>query len=284
MKAIKSTKGQPLIQVQVPEIFQLQYDQAGKEAVKKVLTDYKDTRVALDTLDVKAKGSVRGSNIYFRFAVGNAYRQITQENIHPINARESEIALANDTLTDPKSTYEDLGLIVYPNKGVNEKLWQYLREQVQGNFPKVNLRKPFVITGLANVIKNPSLEHELGLELNELTEAYNVPILIKGDGSFTSQDPQLQKTGFPSKLGKGNRTLYTAKDGLRRLVRFRGLDLGAWYADLANSCDGGRVNVVKNFSSGNLDELVAKLEQERLKAQESLNQRFEKAKKVLLNQ
>ncbi|MEK6862785.1 MAG: hypothetical protein AABW57_01335 [Nanoarchaeota archaeon] len=275
MKAIKSTKGQPLIQVQVPEIFQLQYDQAGKEAVKKVLTDYKDTRVALDTLDVKAKGSVRGSNIYFRFAVGNAYRQITQENIHPINARESEIALANNVLVNPRSTYEDLGLTVYPKEGVNSKLWNYLREQLKD---KIDLSQPFIITGLMNVVKDENYENSLRLDLNELTEAYNVPILIKETGNFDSEDLELQRTGFPSELREGNRTLYTAKDGVRRLYRNGNLYLGAGFDDLAYSVGVGRVNVAKNFSSGNLEQLVdyrAKLEQEKSRKLEGLKQKYE---------
>ena len=199
---MKSTQGQPIIKVDVPQIFQLQYDEAGREAVKKVLTDYKDTKAALVTLDIKSQGPVRGSNIYFRNAVVNAYRQITGENVHPINARESEIALANDTLTDPTSTYEDLGLIVYPKEGVNPNLWENLREQVKSDFPNVKLSKPFVITGLMNVVKNSTYENGLGLNADELTEVYNVPILNRKTGKFDSSDKGLQKTGFPSKLGR----------------------------------------------------------------------------------
>lgn len=280
---MKTTQGKPLIKSNVPYVLQLEYDEDGREAVKKVLTDYRGTRAALDTFNIENKGPVRGSNIYARFALGNAYREVTGENVRPITPRESEIALANDALVDPTSTYEDLGLTVYPNKGVNEKLWQNLREQIKSNFPNVILNKPFIITGLANVVKNPSLEYELGLELNELTEVYNVPILTRDTGNFSSDDEGLQKTGFPGKLGKGNRTLYTAKDSVRRFYRNRNLNLNAGSVGLANSGDDGRVNVAKNFSIGNLDELVARLEQERLKEQESLNQRFEKAKKVLLN-
>ena len=249
---MKSTQGKPIIQMNVPYIFQLEYDESGREAVKKVLEDYKDTVAALGTFNVKAQGHVRGSNIYSRFALADAYREITKEDVRPINARESEIALVNKTLTDPTSTYEDLGLIVYPIKGANHSLWQYLREQVKSNFPKVNLNKPFIITGLANVVENSSLENKLGLELNELTEVYNVPILNKkgdSDYNFDSEDKELQKTGFPSKLGRGNRTLYTASDGVRRFYRNVDLSLSARNDDLAFSNDAGRVHLVKNFSN-----------------------------------
>ncbi|MEK6835265.1 MAG: hypothetical protein AABX61_03320, partial [Nanoarchaeota archaeon] len=254
------------------------------EAVRKVLTDYKGTRAALDTFNVGAQGPVKGSNIYSRFALANAYREISKENIRPINPRESEIALANDALTDQTSTYEDLGLAVYSKEGSNPKLWKNLREQVKSNFANVNLSKPFVITGLMKVVKDSNYEDGLKLDADELTEVYNVPILNKKTGSFDTKDPQLQKTGFPSKLGKGNRTLYTSDNGVQGFFRNGNLVLDARYDNLADSNDDGRVHFVKNFSSGNLEELVAKLEQERIKEQETLDKRFEKAKKVLLNQ
>ena len=281
---MKSTQGQPIIKVDVPQIFQLQYDEAGREAVKKVLTDYKDTKAALVTLDIKSQGPVRGSNIYFRNAVVNAYRQITGENVHPINARESEIALANDTLTDPTSTYEDLGLIVYPKEGVNPNLWENLREQVKSDFPNVKLSKPFVITGLMNVVKNSTYENGLGLNADELTEVYNVPILNRKTGKFDSSDKGLHKTGFPSKLGRGNRTLYVDNNnGVFGFYRYGNLSLNARGENLAGSNVNGRVNVVRNFSSGSLDERVAKLEQERLKKEKELQQQYELAVKQVRN-
>ncbi len=278
---MKSTQGKPIIQVNVPYIFQLEYDEAGREAVKLVLDKYKGTKVALNTFNVEDQDPVKGSNIYSRFALANAYRELTKEDIMPIDPRQSEIALANGTLTDPTSTYEDLGLIVYPAKGANPVLWGYLRTQVKGDFPKVNLNKPFIITGLADVFKNSGLENELGLELNELTEVYNVPILSKGDGTFDTNDPQLQKTGFLSRLGKGKRDLYTAKDGVRGFDRDRNVDLNARLDGLAGSDGTGRVHLAKNFSSGNLGELVSNLEQEKLKKLEELKKHYEiKIKKV----
>ena len=269
----------PLIKLNVPYVFRLEYDKEGREAVKKVLTDYKGTRAALDTFNVEAQGPVRGSNIYSRFALVAAYRELTKEDIRQINARESEIALANGTLTDPNLTYEDLGLVVYPNKGINEKLYSYLREQVKSNFKNVKLNKPFIVTGLMNVVRDSNYGNGLRLELNELTEVYNVPILSKETGNFDTNDLGLQKTGFPGKLGKGNRTLYTSDNGVQRFIRNRGLDLDAYWSGLANSDDNGRVHFVKNFSSGNLEELVSKLEQEKTKQDQKLKEEYELAVK-----
>lgn len=256
---MKSTQGKPLYQVDAPQIFQLQYDESGREAVKKVLSDYEGTRAALSTFDSKAKkGPVRGSNVYSRFALGNVYRALTNEDVRPITPKESEIALDSNALTKPTETYEDLGLPVYRNKGANPVLWKHLREQIKSNFEDVNLNKPFVVTGLMGVIIDDKYENGLRFDLNELTEVYNVPILSKKTGSFTSDDPELQRTGFPSKLGEGNRTLWTASKGVRKLYRFRNLYLLAYDAYLADSDDTGRVHFAKNFSSGNLDEILAK--------------------------
>lgn len=170
--------------------------------------------------------------------------------MRPINLRESEIALANNTLIDSNSTYEDLGLTVYPKVGVNPSLWKNLRKQVKTDFPKVDLKEPFIITGLVDIVKSSNLENGLGFEFNELTEVYNAPILSKGDGKFNSDNQGLQKKGLPTKLNKkGTRMLYTANYGVRRLCRGRYLDLNFGVDDLVESYDGGRVHVIKNFQN-----------------------------------
>ncbi len=281
----KMRQEKSLVKIDVPYIFQLDYqDEIAREAVKLVLDRYKGTRAALDTFNIEEQGPVKGSNIYSRNALVNAYREISKENVRPINPRESEIALANDALIDPTSTYEDLGIVVYPEEGSNHRIWKYLREQVKSNFPEVKLNIPFIITGLMNVVKDKSYENKLKLGFNELTDVYNVPILSEKSEKFDSKDSELKKTGFPSKLGKGNRNLYNSDNGVRSFGRDCDLYLYARVDDLANSDVSGRVNVAKNFSSGNIDELVAKLEQEKLEEQESLNRRFKKDKKILLNQ
>lgn len=266
---MKLTQGQPLFRVEVPyNIFQAQYDELGREAVKKISSDYKGTGVILDTLNPKAKeGPINGSNIYFRFALGNAYRELSGQDVLPINPRESEIALANNTLTDPRETYEDLGLVVYPKKGHNPVSWKNQRKIAQTHFKdSINLSIPFVATGLMKPVRDDSFEYGLRLDyIPELTLMYNVPILTQSwnTNTFSSEDPELQKTGFPSKLGEGNRTLYTANTGVLRLYRNWGLVLGAGDRYLAFSRAAGRVHMVAKNSSGNLSSLVERLEQER---------------------
>jgi|SRR3989344_3398814 len=257
---MKLTQGQPLIQVNVPYIFQAQYDEPGREAVKKILSDYKNTNVCLDTLNPNEKGPINGSNPYFRFALGNAYRELTNQDVLPINPKESEIALANNTLTNPGRTYEDLGLSVYSKEGYyNPVLWQHLREIAKTQYKdSVDLEIPFVVTGLMKPVKDDKFEYGLRLDpIDGLTLMYNVPILAQRANRFDSEDPELQRTGFPGKLGEGNRTLYTQNKGVYRLIRGEGLFLDARYENLVSSYDACRVHLVAKNSSGNLDELVS---------------------------
>lgn len=280
---MKLTQGQPISQVNVPYIFQAQYDELGREAVKKILSDYTGTRVALATLNTKEEGPIRGSNIYFRFALGNAYRELSGQDVLPINPRESEIALANNTLTDPRETYEDLGLPVYPKEGYSPVLWKHLREIAKAHYTdSVNLKVPFVVAGLMTPVKDDKFEYGLRLDpIERLTLIYNVPILAQKTNSFSSEDPELQRVGFPSKLGDGNRNLYTENNGVRRLIRGWSLDLDAGGYGLAYSYDTGRVHFVAKNSSGNLDELVQQVEQEKLRQQQELETRYQQALQVL---
>ena len=287
---MKLTQGQPLIQVNVPYIFQAQYDEPGREAVKKILSDYKNTNVCLDTLNPNEKGPINGSNPYFRFALGNAYRELTNQDVLPINPKESEIALANNTLTNPGETYEELGLLVYSNKGYNLVLWQHLREIAKTQYKdSVDLEIPFVVTGLMKPVKDDKFEDGLRLDtIDGLTLMYNVPILAQRTNrfdsvnKFDSEDPELQRTGFPGKLGEGNRILFTQNNGVHRLIRGgEGLYLYARYGNLVTMHDDCRIHLVAKNSSRNLDELVQQLEQEKLKQQQELETRYNQALEIL---
>ncbi|MBS3134337.1 hypothetical protein J4214_03835 [Candidatus Woesearchaeota archaeon] len=286
---MKLTQGQPLIQVNVPYIFQAQYDEPGREAVKKILSDYKNTNIRSFNQFLE-KGPIKGSNPYFRFALGNAYRELTNQDVLPINPKESEIALANNTLTNPGETYEELGLLVYSNKGYNLVLWQHLREIAKTQYKdSVDLEIPFVVTGLMKPVKDDKFEDGLRLDtIDGLTLMYNVPILAQRTNrfdsvnKFDSEDPELQRTGFPGKLGEGNRILFTQNNGVHRLIRGgEGLYLYARYGNLVTMHDDCRIHLVAKNSSRNLDELVQQLEQEKLKQQQELETRYNQALEIL---
>ena len=98
----------------------------------------------------------------------------------------------------------------------------------------VDLEIPFVVTGLMKPVKDDKFEYGLRLDpIDGLTLMYNVPILAQRANRFDSEDPELQRTGFPGKLGEGNRTLYTQNKGVYRLIRGdEGLYLDASYGNL----------------------------------------------------
>ena len=118
-------------------------------------------------------------------------------------------------MPDARSTYEDIAVVVYSTEGENAQLARHLVEQAKG-MGEVNF--PVVIYGLQTV-KDDRFPYGLRLDLGDVAVAHNVPILSKRTGNFDVSDPELAKTGFPSKLYSGNRTLYIAHDGLRRVHR-----------------------------------------------------------------
>jgi len=228
-----------------------------REAVRKLLLDYKGTRVALRTLSSrKKKGPIKGidyNDFYSRNVLVKNLREITGKNILPLDLRQKWIATEKETLGQPPSTFnENFGLVVYLKEAYKNKLklWQHLREQVKG---MVDLDIPFVIEGLSAIVQDDNYENNLRVDLGELSKVYNVPILNLGIGLFDLDDPELQKTGFPSKL----------EDGLGILNANR--DWGIWpvcyskYGALSAGFNpfnrgeldflDGRVHVVKNLST-----------------------------------
>src|SRR3989344_5328645 len=90
--------------------------------------------------------------------------------------------------------------------------------------------------------KDQDSQHRLAFKLREDTEIIYAPILNKETGNFSSEDID-EKTGLPKKLGGGNRTLYTMKNGLARLCLDRDLGLYSRDVGLAYSYGLGRGGV-----------------------------------------
>lgn len=241
--------GEPL--VDSPEIFQLgrNDDGLGREAVKvmkKRFGDHKYLQVV-----VQKKQPIQGSNPYIRFALGHIARELYGNNIQLISPAISELALRNGKLPDAANTYEDLGVVVYSLKGPNEQLAKHLVEKAKER--NIEVKFPMVFHGLKTVTDD-KFPDGLRLDLDDIAVAYHVPILLQGTSKFKSNDSSLVVNGFPSKLGEGDRTLYTAKDGLRGLCRGRDLGIGAFIVDLPYSSEAGRVSFVKGAALQNLEE------------------------------
>lgn len=233
------------------EIIQLDYeDEIVRKSIEELKRDWEEPLINLNIFNTNIQsGPLKGGNPFSRFTIANIYRGLTGEDIIPINLKLTWLASNKNLLTDSDTTNEDLGLVIYPNKGVHPYLWDDLREQVSSNFKDVKLDIPFVITGLVDVFKDNRLEYNLGIRLNKLTEVYNSPILNGDGGKFNLGDEGLIKEGFPYNLnsdGKLSLLVRKTHDGVCRLYR-SGFNLNAEDSFLAYSNNNNRIHLVKFF-------------------------------------
>ena len=142
---------------------------------------------------------------------------------------------------DLSGTYEDTGLVLRTDGNPNSYLAGNLMKQVKerlGKGAKMPVMIPFY--GI-ELVKDQDSPHGLAFKLKDDTEINYVPILNKSNSSnFNSEDID-DKTGLPTKVGKGNRTLWTRDSGLSRLYLNRNLNLNSNNDNLTNSNDNGRM-------------------------------------------
>ena len=162
-----------------------------------------------------------------------------------------------DTLSIRGNHYIDLGAVL-DFTGRNHEIALDFWEQLQGRAPEgfgfvahrsvTNLDMlPALIVGygLANFDKG---KYNLRLVNNSNTQVRPAKILAGRNGNFDDSVVSLE-TGLPSKLGNGNRTLYTASQkaqsldnlGLSRLCLYRYLYSDSYNVYLSYSYDYGRV-------------------------------------------
>lgn len=256
-------KGQPLFDT--PEIFQLGKDDSGlgKDAVKLMNERFGNHRYLKVTVP-NDNQPIQGSNPYIRFALGPIVRELYGKDIRLISPQVSEIVLCSGKPPDV-TTYEDLGVVVYSLDGANGQLAKHLAGQAKER--GIEVKFPMVFYGLKTA-KDDKVSYGLRLDLDDITVAYHVPILSKDTGKFKSDDKNLIQNGFPSELGEGDWSLFTARDGLRRLGR-SGLNLSASDGILPYSNETGRVSFVKGAATQSLEEKLAEL---KLKKREQITE------------
>src|SRR3989344_888498 len=153
-------------------------------------------------------------------------------------------------------TYEDTALILRNEKNPNSYLAKHLMKQINAMTRKANTSIMISLNQL-DLVNDQTSEYGLAFKLKEDAKVIYAPILNKKTGNFSSEDMD-EKTGLPTKLGNGKRTLYTMQDGLSRLCLCGGLDLNARYDDLADSYSGGRVVVVSGEATEKFSEFYTK--------------------------
>ena len=164
-----------------PTIFLARYDyNLTRDALKLLRERYQGTAVIIPELDFKAKqGDIKGCNFFYKTALSNIIRELSNEDIIPMTQFISELFLSKGKLEDVNNTYEDSGFTNYPQRAINPKSWQHLRDQVKSYFLNIDLEVPFVV------------ESEiLNLKTKQFFESLIVSFLPRNSGFslFTSQE------------------------------------------------------------------------------------------------
>jgi len=218
----------------------------GKEVNQEVQSKYKDFS-AINKIGYSGN-FVKGSNPFYVVAVNEVIRP---EGLSTATPADLERILKTKAL-DLKRFYEDSALVLRSDNEPNQYLARKLIKELKSINPKAKLPVMIHLNQL-DLVKDQDSQHGLAFKLREDTEIIYAPILNKETGNFSSEDID-EKTGLPKKLGGGNRTLYTMKNGLARLCLDRDLGLYSRDVGLAYSYGLGRVVVVsgeatKNFSN-----------------------------------
>lgn len=271
-------EAKPLIAIpkDIPQIGFLGGEQ-GKEIDASIKKDYKDFSVM--RVGNYSDGKIKGSNPFYTVGVQSKL---------PFGVRVSTQSDLEDAMRigalDLSGTYEDTGLVLRTDGNPNSYLAGNLMKQVKerlGKKAKMPVMIPLYEIGL---VKDQDSPYGLAFKLKEDAEINYAPILNKPTGSNFSSGDIDAKTGIPTKVGKGNRTLWTRDSGLSRLFLGRSLDLYSGNGDLADSGDDGRVVLVSTAEGGSQaffneklndlqkikDEKIAKINEDYLKAEKIL--------------
>lgn len=158
--------------------------------------------------------------------------------------------------------YEDSALVLRSEKDPNSYLAQNLMKQIRVRNPEVKMPVMIPLAGLS-LVQDSGSDYGLTFTLRGDAEMVYAEILNSQNGSFSPEGMDAS-IGLPRKLGKGNMTLYTRKEGLSRLYLYRDSDLYSGGEGLAGLGGNGRVVVVDGKTTANNSEayIFPQIEQE----------------------
>jgi len=260
---INELGGQPLSdEPNAPLLFQLRNNRFGREALEVLAQQFSrrlldSMRIDISTLEENQP--LPYSNPPVRFNLGQIVKELIKKRYGfytvLLNPVLSEKLLGEGKLPDATTTYEDLGVVAKTRDGKNSQLSGYLiRVAIRKG---VNVRLPMVFYDLQAIEDGEFPPYGFRFDFTDDSKAYHVPILSESLSAFQSDDPELVKSGFPSELGKGERTLFTAEDGLRRFYRYGTKYLGASISNLTEWIDAGRITFITFRNPQDLEALMA---------------------------
>ena len=237
-------RGTPIID-NVPEFTVLKADRLGEEIIKKVNSQYKGTPAELVS-NPDRNTPFRESNPFNLFAVDSAARDLGWRVMLP---EEAQLLLDLDKMPERDSTYKDLGLTM-DFSGKNHELALDIYNRLAQEERDLD-RFPAVFTGLVP-IRSDFGGYGLLFETTPYAQMRTAKVLTSSKGNFDNDDVELLRSGLPSKLGDGNRRLYTLHQnkpcldnlGVGWLYLGGDSDLGSVGGGLVDSDEGGRVVLV----------------------------------------
>jgi len=230
-----------------------QHGQFFQELITKVNAVYSGTGAKIPT---GTSGEIQGHLIKRMGLISTIANDLNLKSagLHPITVTQSEYLLQAGKLTNPKSNWEDFGMVLYDRsqKGYNPKEAKALYDSLKAHQQDLSLLASDLEKRL--IIVNPGAEVDSSMPygvkpiiIPGITQVYKHEVLDKvgKDSSFNGYG---LNGGLPllNQLGSGSRTLYMPNEtediGLRVLFRDWDLSLDAGGRGLANSDSGGRVN------------------------------------------
>jgi len=230
-------RGNPVMQVQVPVIGNLIFDDLGEEVISKFNERFKGVSQVEYTNKHKKEEPISYSNTPRALGINSILREITNGKIRVLSPEE--VVRYWDLIPDKTGTYSDTdSIVIYPNSGLNEELRQEVLK-LTGKESKL----PLIVSGL------------------DVERADNIyGFRFKGtDYMRVSEAPFLRRDGKliyePSKdeLESSDEGVFVwvsnAQSGLCGLYRVRVDGLDAWVDYLLVSSEAGRVQVISGAAA-----------------------------------
>ena len=166
------------------------------------------------------------------------------------------------------------------NYSRNNTILQFLAEQASQKHEKY----PFMVTGF-DVAPDPEDTQGYGIKLIP-REDFKLTYDERLEGKYNEKNfSEVDEQGFPVFDKNGTRTWYARGSGLSWLCLDSGLGLDSGYVILDLSVGMGRVVLISGeATSQNFEQYLTKLRQEADAKKTAIDARFEKARKILLNE
>lgn len=247
-----------------------------EEANARIKEEYNDNSnlyvFSYDKKDNIVRGSSTSGNILLNQIISNQYPKL-----HIATQADLEAVLRVNAL-NLSETYEDTGLVLLSEASPNQYLAKDLSKQLKD---RKELQYPVLIHLKDLVLRNDD-NSPLGLAFNIKENAEFVyDSILNSSGNFSTEDVN-EKTGLPTKVGKGDKYFYTRNNGLSRLYLNSDLTAYAINDGLANSYGYGRVVVVSAEGAKKISkDYMLGLEQERERQIKEVESRYNKAMNIL---